>query len=161
MDDLGTIKDLVEETLEAMVAHGDIFEHHDIEGESRYGAASLLYAAPAGFVARESGTVILLGVASDQPSAAPDDLKARVKYENHLRRLTPSPGEDLCSELLQLGLIEISYREWLNSPPRETCAPARGTSRPTAGCGAAFARYPRAVAVGSNAGRSLLPRAVG
>ena len=32
VDDLGTTKDLVEETLEAMIAHGDIFEHGDIEG---------------------------------------------------------------------------------------------------------------------------------
>ena len=122
VDDLATLKDLVEDTLEAMVAHGDILEHRDIEGEPGYGAATLLYAAPAGFVARESGAVILLGVASDQHSAVPDDLEARIEYVNHLRRLTPGPGEDLLSELLQLGLIEISYSGWLRFLPRETCA---------------------------------------
>ena len=122
VDDLATIKDLVEETLEAMIAHGDILEHRDIEGEPGYGAASLLYAAPAGFVARESGAVILLGVASDQLSTVPDDLEARIEYVNHLRRLIPGPGEDLRSEILQLGLIEISYSDWLRFPPRETCA---------------------------------------
>ena len=122
VDDLGTTKDLVEDTLEAMVAHGDILENPDIEGEPGYGAATLLYAAPTGFVARVSGAVILLGVASDQLSAVPDDLEARIEYVNHLRRLTPGPGEDLRSELLQLGLIEISYSGWLRFPPRETCA---------------------------------------
>ena len=122
VDDLATIKTLVEETLEAMIAHGDILEHRDIEGEPGYGASSLLYAAPAGFVARESGALILLGVASDQPSAVPDDLEARVEYVNHVRRLPPSPGEDPRSELLQLGLIAISYSGWLRSPGRENCA---------------------------------------
>ena len=122
VDDLATIKDLVEETLEAMIAHGDILEHGDIEGEPAYGATSLLYAAPASFVARESGAVILLGVASDQLSALPDDLEARIEYVNHLRRLTPVPGEDLRSEILQFGLLEISYSGWLRCPPRETCA---------------------------------------
>ena len=122
VDDLATTKDLVEETLEAMIAHGDILEHRDIEGEPGPGATSLLYAAPAGFVARKSGAVILLGVASDQLSAVPDDLQARIEYVNHLRRLTPSPGEDLRSDLLQLGLIEISYSGWLRFPPHETCA---------------------------------------
>ena len=119
--DIAKSKDLVETTLEAMIAHGDFLEHRDIEEEPEYGVASLLYAAPSSFVARDSGAVILLGVASDQLSALPDDLGARVEHVNHLRRLKPVPGEDLRSELLHLGLIEISYHRWLRSPPRETC----------------------------------------
>ena len=122
VDDLATIKDLVGETLDAMIAHGDILEHRDIQGEPGCEAALLLYAAPAGFVARESGTLILLGVVSDRPSAVPDDIEARIEYVHHLRRLNPRPGEDVRAELLQLGLLEISYRDWLNPPPRETCA---------------------------------------
>ena len=122
VDDLAMTKDLVEDTLDAMIAHGDILEHRDIEGEPGCGAALLLYAAPAGFVVRESGAVLLLGVASDQISAVPDDLDARIEYVNHVRRLTPGPGEDLRSELLQLGLIAISYSGWLRLPPCETCA---------------------------------------
>ena len=122
VDDLATIKNRVEETLEAMIAHGDILEHRDIEGEPGFGATSFLYAAPASFVARESGAVILLGVASDQGSAVPDDLEARIEYVNHLRRLTAGPAEDLRSEILQLGLIEVSYDGWLRSPPLATCA---------------------------------------
>lgn len=120
VDDLIEIRDSVKQTLKAMMAHGDILEHRDIEGEPGYEDASLLYAAPPGFVARESGAVILLGVASDQLSAVPDDLEERVEHVKHLRRLAPVPGEDLRSELLQLGLIEISYCGWLRSPPGET-----------------------------------------
>ena len=120
VEDLAVIRDLVEQTLEAMIAHGDILEHRDIEGEPGHGDASLLYAASPGFVARDSGAVILLGVASDQLSTVPDDLDARVEPVKHLRRLTPVPGADMRHELLQLGLIEISYSGWLKSPPRET-----------------------------------------
>lgn len=120
--DLDAFKGIVEETLEAMIAHGDILEHRDVEGDPGHGAAALLYAAPAGFVARESGAVILLGVTTDQLSALPDDLEARIEYVNHLRRLNPGPGEDLRSELLQLGLIETSYSAWLRAPQPEIAA---------------------------------------
>jgi hypothetical protein len=122
VQDLDAFKELVEETLEAMMAYGDILEHRDVEGDSRHGAAALLYTAPAGFVARESGAVILFGVTADQLSALPDDLEARVEYVSHLRRLRPGPGEDLRSDLLQLGLIETSYSAWLRVPQPEPAA---------------------------------------
>jgi hypothetical protein len=127
VDDLEAVKALVEDTLEAVIAHGDILEHRDVEQDPGHGTAALLYAAPAGFVARESGTVILLGAASDQLSALPDDLETRIEFVNHLRRLSPAPGEDLRADLAQLGLIEISCTGWLRAPPAET--PAQHVSR--------------------------------
>lgn len=122
VQDLDAFKELVQETLEAMIAHGDILEHRDVDEDPWHGAAALLYAAPAGFVARESGTVFLLGVTTDQLSALPDELEARVEYVNHLRRLSTDPGEDLRSDLLQLGLIEVSYSAWLRAPRPETAS---------------------------------------
>jgi hypothetical protein len=122
VDDLQEMKVLVEETLEAMVAQGDIFEHRDVEESTGHEKAALLYAAPPAFVLRRSGTVILLGIASDQLSALPDDLEARIEYVNHVRRLTSAPGEDLRTDLIQLGLIEISYEGWLRTPSVETPA---------------------------------------
>jgi hypothetical protein len=120
VDDLESVKVLVEETLEAMIAHGDILEYRDVEESSGHGTATLLYAAPAAFVARKSGTMILLGIASDRISALPDDLDARIEYVNHLRRLSQAPGEDLSADLVQLGLIELSCDNWLRPPPAET-----------------------------------------
>lgn len=122
VQDLDAFKELVQETLEAMIAHGDILEHRDVEEDPGHGAAALLYAAPAGFVARESGTVFLLGVTTDQLSALPDEFEARIEYVNHLRRLSTGPGEDLRSDLLQLGLIEVSYSAWLRAPQLETAS---------------------------------------
>jgi hypothetical protein len=128
VDDIATTKDLVEETLEAMIAHGDILENREVdEGRGGHGSAALLYAAPASFVSRQSGTVILLGIASDQLSPLPDDLEARIEYVNHLRRLSPVPGEDLRGGLVQLGLIELSYDRWLKASSAET--PVQHVSR--------------------------------
>ncbi|MEZ5343905.1 MAG: hypothetical protein R2706_21430 [Acidimicrobiales bacterium] len=112
----------MEDTLEAIIAHGDILEHRDIQAEPEHGAAALLYAAPASFIARESGVVILRGITSDQLSALPDDLEARVEYVNHVRRLSPVPGEDLPSDLLDLGLGQTSFTDWQRAPPLGTPA---------------------------------------
>lgn len=120
------IKSLVEETLEAMVAHGDLLEHRDVENPGN-GVATLLYAAPPAFVARESGMVLLLGITSEQLSVLPDDLGERIEYINHLRRLKPVGVEDLRKDLAQLGLIELSYGQWIKSPPFET--PAQHVAR--------------------------------
>ncbi len=120
--DLDAIKVLVEDTLDAMIAHGDILEHRDIEGDGEHGTGAFLYAAPASFISRESGSVIIVGIASDQLTALPDELEKRVEYVKHLRRLTPTPGEDLEAELAELGLVEISYEDWLKVPPVETAA---------------------------------------
>ncbi|HZT72951.1 MAG TPA: hypothetical protein VE996_04810 [Terriglobales bacterium] len=120
VDDLDAVRGLVEETLEAMVAHGDILEHRDVEEDPGSGATTLLYAAPASFVPRESGAVILLGVTSDQLSALPDELEDRVEYAAHVRRLSPLRGENLRAELGQLGLAEVSHDRWLKAPRAES-----------------------------------------
>ena len=119
VDDTEAVRDIVAETLEAMIAHGDILEHRVVQEDSGYGTATLLYAAPASFVVRESGAVLLFGVSSDQLSALPDDLEKRVEYVNHLRRLNSVEGEDLRADLGHLGLIEISYDQWLKAPRTE------------------------------------------
>ena len=111
------IRGIVRETLEAMIAHGDLIEHRDIEDPAP-GASVLLYAAPVSFVARESGTAILLGVTNP----ALDVTAARIEHLGHLRRLDPIPGEDLSSELQHLGFTEISHQQWLRAPQIETPA---------------------------------------
>ena len=127
VEDNGTFRDLVQDTLDALIGHGDFLEHRDIEQNSAPGTTTLVYAAPAGFVTRESGTVILLGIELNQLSALPDDLATRIEYVKHLRRLSPMPNEDLRTVLSQLGLMEVSYDRWLQVPVEET--PAQHASR--------------------------------
>ena len=118
VEETADVRGIVRETLEAMIAQGDLIEHRDIEDPAPPDAPVLLYAAPPSFVARESGAAILLGVGNP----ALDSVAARIEYIGHLRRLSPDPGEDLRSELRQLGFIELSYQQWLRAPQRETPA---------------------------------------
>jgi len=110
----------VDETLEAMIAHGDFLEHDDFDDSADSRISGLLYAAPASFVSRQSGMTILLGIASDHRSALTEEFENRIEYFGHLRLLRPESGENLRADLLGLGLIEISYREWLNAPFKES-----------------------------------------
>jgi len=125
--DLDKAKELVEETLEAMIAHGDLLEQPEIH-EGAPSARMLLYAAPASFVARQSGLVVLLGVAADQLSPLPAELELRIQYLGHVRRLTPSRAEDLRSELRQLGLLELTSDAWLKGPKPGTASQAVAAS---------------------------------
>lgn len=122
VDDLDGTKVLVEEVLEAIVAHGDLGEYRNVGVGSD--TATLLYTAPPSFVARKSGAIILLGIAPDQLSALPDALEARVEYIGHLRRLSPVPNEDLRRELVDLGLVEVTGTAWLKAPPLESSSMA-------------------------------------
>ena len=116
IQDMEGTREIIRETLDAMVALGDFLEYRDIESDETSRAAVLLYAAPPSFVSRDSGTAILLGVSTP----ALDSLADRIDYENHLRRLSPSLGEELGEELEQLGFSEVSQDHWLQTPRRET-----------------------------------------
>jgi hypothetical protein len=120
VEDLDSTRVSLEDILEAAIAHGDILEQRDVVSAASDTTASMLYAAPPSFVVRQSGAVILLGIASDQLSALPDDLESRIDYVHHVRHLKPAGSEDLRHELQQLGLIELRYDRWLNPPAVET-----------------------------------------
>ena len=126
-EDIETFRESVWDTLEAMTEHGDFFDFGDIKESSTPSNATLVYAAPISFVARDSGSVILLGISSNQSSPFPSDLADRIEYVKHLRRLSPIPNEDLRSSLSQLGLTEVSSSHWLQSPGDE--APHQHVSR--------------------------------
>jgi hypothetical protein len=118
VDSLETAKQSVEQVLETMVAHGDLIEQREILEEGQQGKM-LVYASPPSFVPRDSGAAILLGIASDELSALPDDLEARIEYVAHTRRLSPVGAEHLHGELAELGLITLPYEQWLRTPPAE------------------------------------------
>lgn len=119
--DLERAKELAEATLEAMISHGDVLQQLDVQDGSPT-ARVLLYAAPASFVVRQSGLVILLGSAADQLSPLPSELERRIEYLGHVRRLSPSATEDLRGELCELGLLELSSDAWLKGPKSSTAS---------------------------------------
>lgn len=118
--DMVSLRERVEETLDALTAHGDLLEHRDVAAEQSAEPGTLLYAAPPGFVRRESGGVLILGIAPQRLSPLPDELEKQIRYVNHVRRLTGAAASDLAAELSQLGLIELSFEAWLRAPGAET-----------------------------------------
>jgi hypothetical protein len=108
----------VENTLESMIAYGDLLEEFEVGVVEQSNRSSLLYAAPPSFVPRESGIVFLVGIAPDHISPLTERLEKRIDYLNHVRRLFPHNDENLGTELKQLGLAELSIAAWLKRAPR-------------------------------------------
>lgn len=115
VEDLEGMRARVEDTLEAMVSHGDLLEFRELDrdcGKER----AVLSAAPAAFVSRETGVLFLVGIFGDQLSALPEDLASRIDHVGHTRRLNPNAGENLRDTLKQHGLLEIQFDDWLTEP---------------------------------------------
>jgi hypothetical protein len=115
--------EVVEDTLEAMIAYGDLLDELEVGALDRSNRSRLIYAAPPSFVSRQGGSVFLLGIAPDRTSALLEKLERRIVYRNHVRQLIPEPGEDLQNELTRHGLSELSTHVWFKqAPPDEASA---------------------------------------
>lgn len=114
-EDSAKVREVVENTLEAMIAFGDLIEHRRVGGNET-GTGTLIYTAPPAFIRRRSGAAFLIGIIPDRISPLPVNLQNQIEYVNHVRRLTAEIGQDLGSSLRDLGLIELSDEAWLKTP---------------------------------------------
>jgi hypothetical protein len=114
--DVEAVRTVVESTIEALVAIGDLVEYRELEG----GKAAVLYAAPRSFVLRGSGAAVLIGVGGDGASFVSPQLASLVVHRRHVRQLSPTSGVDLRKELTESGCIELPHDQWLKTPPRES-----------------------------------------
>jgi hypothetical protein len=123
VDNKEELREVVENTLEAMLAYGDLLDELEVAALERLSSSRLVYAAPPSFVFRKGGAVFLLGIAPDRNSALFEKLEERILYRNHVRQLTSEVGEDLRAELRQHGLSEVTTDRWLKqAPPAESSA---------------------------------------
>jgi hypothetical protein len=123
IDDKEELREVVENTLEAMLAYGDLLDELEVAGPDRSSRSRLVYAAPPSFVSRQGGSIFLLGIAPDRNSALFEKFEKRILYRNHVRQLTSEVGEDLRAELTQQGLSEVTTDIWLKqAPPAESSA---------------------------------------
>ncbi len=107
---------VIEDTLEALVAHGDLLELHDVTQDDATGG--FLYAAPPGFVECDGDWVMLLGVAPDGMPFVTEDIEQAVEHVNHVRIIRDGDA-DLRAHLAELGLISISQSAWLKAPQHQ------------------------------------------
>jgi len=116
--DLDELQEKIEEALGALVAYGDLIEEREVS-QFQGPAPRVLFTAPPSFVSRQSGLVLLLGIASDQVSPLPDELVARIDFARHVRRLR-TEDETVAMTLMDMGLIQIPIDSWMMSPALET-----------------------------------------
>jgi hypothetical protein len=108
----------VEGAIEALVAIGDLLELREVALESEEAKGTWLVAAPPSFVSRASGDAFILGLAVDEQTPLPSDLRGRVRCDRAIRSIAAEDGEELAPVLRALGLRELSEASWLKAPKK-------------------------------------------
>ena len=114
-----SLPDAIDTAIESLIVSGDLLELNDVVTEDSEIPRTWVFAAPPGFVLRPSGSAFLFGIVPDQDSFLPSMLASRVRYCGFARLLEPRSGEDIASELQELGLQQMSDSAWLRSPRTE------------------------------------------
>jgi len=113
----GPLRDQFDMALEALIGYGDLIECRLAEASDDAASArgNLLYLAPPTFIVRDSGSVLLRGVAPDQ-GAEPAELRDRLRHRGHVRYLPGGSAESTVPLLLALGYVPQTWEQWLQSP---------------------------------------------
>lgn len=109
-------KELIERSIEALVAIGDLLELSDVALVGEQVRSTWLVAAPPAFVARPSGNAFILGISADEQTPLPTEMRTRVVSRLGIRYIEPLPDEDLAATLRELGIRELSNAAWLKCP---------------------------------------------
>lgn len=109
-----------ERAVERAMLAGDLLELSQVTTDDPAAKGTWVFAAPAAFVARPSGSVFLMGVVPDEASPLPPALAARVTYAGAFRILRPQGSEDIAQIVRELGLLELTHDSWFKAPRRET-----------------------------------------
>lgn len=117
---LGIDREAVESALDDLVVYGDALEMRKGPDGPWDAPEIVLRPAPPSFVEREDGSLIILGVAGDQPTALPPDLEQRVTTHGPARILRASKAEQLTDHLHILGFAQLSEQAWLRLPAIES-----------------------------------------
>jgi len=110
----------IDDAIEAAFIAGNLLELKDVATGQTEAKATWLFAAPPAFVVRPGGTVFLIGLVQDQDLFLPQSLASRLCYDGPARYIVPTAGEDLATELRELGLLQWSEEVWLKAPKHLT-----------------------------------------
>lgn len=113
--ELAELRNTVDETIDLLVAHGDLLEHADATREAARSEV-VLNRAPLSFVKRDSGACVLLGVAPDDRPVLPDFLHEKIQYNNFNRVVPADAAPDVSAHLAGLGFIQLPYKAWSRCP---------------------------------------------
>jgi hypothetical protein len=112
------LKALIEVALEDMTVCGDLLQlaHMAISGGQHH--PNWIYCAPPSYV-RRGGRVHIFGIAADDASFLPGDLRAQMRHDGAMRFLELEAEANVATQLSRLGLREISSDVWMTNTPRE------------------------------------------
>ena len=113
---------LVDGSIETLVAMGDLLELADVALEGDLVRSTWLVAAPPAYVVRPSGSAFVLGLSADEQTPLPTEMRSRVVNRHEMRVIEPMSGEDLRTALSDLGMRELSSVAWLKCPKVATAA---------------------------------------
>lgn len=119
VEDTEDVRQTVADTLQTLIAYGDLLEISGMSGDDK-DSRPMIYAVPPIFVRRRSGAVLLIGIFPDNISPLPEELEATIEYVRHVRRIPAKNVDELASELLQLGFLELPQSAWLKEPQQES-----------------------------------------
>lgn len=114
-----TIKLRVREVLDSLVVIGDLLELGGSTSLPGVVAEDWLYCAPPAFVARE-GSVLLLGIESEDQADLPASLRSHVVRQRELRYLQSNGDDGIAEQLRAAGYVEISKVAWTRLPQNQT-----------------------------------------
>lgn len=112
--------DAITDAIEASIVAGDLLELTDVATADGDAKSTWLFTTPPAFTVRSSGAIFLIGVVPDQDLFLPGTLAGRVVFDGATRFIEPTAGEDLATELRELGLQEWSQELWLKAPQAQT-----------------------------------------
>lgn len=115
----GDLRDVVDEIINMLIAHGDLLEHNDIIRDLTR-SELILNIAPLAFIKRVSGACVLLGISPDDRPVLPDFLQEKIQYNNFTRVIAAEADPDIPKHLLGIGFIELPYKVWVKCPSSST-----------------------------------------
>lgn len=109
----------IDHTIEGLLVGGDLLELHQVATDDGDARGTWVFVAPPSFIVRPSGKIFLTGIVRDQDTYLPGTLRERIRHEGHVRVIAPEDGEELDSELTELGLQRLNQETWLKSPKKQ------------------------------------------
>lgn len=108
------LRETLDELVASLIAYGDLLELEAYAEAS--GTGSRLYLGPPAFVARESGTVLLVGIRPEGEPLVSEELGAFVSNERHIRALPAGAVDDPAGVLASYGLTQTTLEHWHRAP---------------------------------------------
>ena len=118
-DSEASLPDRIETIIEGLVVAGDLLELHDVGVFDPAVRGTWVFAAPPGYIVRQSGEIFVIGIVADQDMFLPGSLVSRIRMRGFSRLIVPEVDEDLSTKLDDQGLQRLSEKSWLRTPKAE------------------------------------------